>query len=232
MKKYVGELLKNNSYPGRGIVAGVSPEGRSVFAYFIMGRSANFRNRVFVKSADGITIYPFDASKVEDPSLIIYSPVRRFGDKLIVTNGDQTDTVYEFLEKGGTFEEALKTRTFEPDSPNFTPRISLMIDSDASYKMSILKCQDGQGKFAARYVFDYEPVPGEGRFIHTYTGDGKPIPSFCGEPEEVAIPSGIDEFTADIWNNLNKDNKISLYTGYFDAATGAEETRLINKYVK
>lgn len=232
MNNYVGKLLKDNPYPGRGIVAGVSPEGKSVFAYFIMGRSSNSRNRVFVKSADGITIYPFDASKVEDPSLIIYSPVRRAGDRIVVTNGDQTDTVCEFLGKGKSFEEALKTRTFEPDRPNFTPRISLMIEPDGSYKMSILKCADGVGKASARFTFDYEPVAGNGRFIHTYIGDGNPIPSFYGEPEEVDIPSDIDEFTADVWNNLNADNKISLYTVYFDRATGTEEHRLINKYAK
>lgn len=232
MNNYVGKLLKYNPYPGRGIVAGVSPEGKSVFAYFIMGRSSNSRNRVFVKSADGITIYPFDASKVEDPSLIIYSPVRRAGDRIVVTNGDQTDTVCEFLGKGKSFEEALKTRTFEPDSPNFTPRISLIMEPDGSYKMSILKCADGVGKAAARFTFDYEPVAGIGHFIHTYVGDGNPIPSFYGEPEKVDIPSDIDEFTADVWNNLNADNKISLYTVYFDRATGAEEYRLINKYAE
>lgn len=227
----IGELLNGNSYPGRGIVAGTTPSGKAVFAYFIMGRSANSKNRVFVKSEDGITIYPFDETKVEDPSLIIYSPVRRIGSTLIVTNGDQTDTIYEFLEKGGSFEAALETRTFEPDAPNFTPRISAVIDGNG-FKMSILKSLNALGTAAGRFTYAFEKEPGVGRFIHTYVGDGKPLPSFSGEPELVFIPDDLDEFTRDIWENLDPDNKISLYTGLMDFVTGKEENRLINKYNK
>ena len=226
-----GEVLNGNSYPGRGIVAGTTPSGKAVFAYFIMGRSANSKNRVFVKSEDGITIYPFDETKVEDPSLIIYSPVRRIGSTLIVTNGDQTDTIYEFLERGGSFEGALETRTFEPDAPNFTPRISAVIDGNG-FKMSILKSLNASGTAAGRFTYAFEKEPGVGRFIHTYVGDGKPLPSFSGEPELVFIPDDLDEFTRDIWENLDPDNKISLYTGLMDFVTGKEENRLINKYNK
>ena len=229
--KSTGQRLNGNSYPGRGIVAGGSPSGKAVFAYFIMGRSNNSKNRVFVKSEDGITIYPFDASKVEDPSLIIYSPVRKFGNSYIVTNGDQTDTIYEFLEKGSGFEEALATRTFEPDAPNYTPRISAIIDADG-FKMSILKSLNAEGTAAGRFTYAFEREPGKGRFIHTYIGDGNPLPSFTGEPEEVSIPDDLDEFTDDIWNNLDPDNKIALYTGAIDFASGTEENKLINKFNK
>ncbi len=229
--KSTGAAVKGNSYPGRGIVAGVSPSGKAVFAYFIMGRSANSKNRVFVKSEDGITIYPYDVSKVEDPSLIIYSPVRRFRDKLIVTNGDQTDTVREYLEKGGSFEEALATRTFEPDAPNYTPRISALISPDG-YKISILKSLNAAGTACGRFTYDFEREPGTGRFIHTYVGDGNPLPSFVGEPEQVSVPDDIEEFAADIWENLDPDNKISLYVGYIDYVAGTEQTKLINKFVR
>ena len=228
--KYIGEILASNAYPGRGIAVGTTPSGKTAFAYFIMGRSVNSRNRVFVKSADGITIYPFDETKVKDPSLIIYSPVRRFGDMLIVTNGDQTDTIYEGFEKGISFADSLKTRTFEPDAPNFTPRISAVINGDGTYSMSILKCIDPASGAAARYTFDYEPVPGRGRFIHTYAGDGDPLPMFSGEPEDIIIPDDLEAFTEDIWENLDKENKISLYTGFVCGVE--EETKLINKYIK
>ena len=228
--KYIGEILASNAYPGRGIAVGTTPSGKTAFAYFIMGRSVNSRNRVFVKSADGITIYPFDETKVKDPSLIIYSPVRRFGDMLIVTNGDQTDTIYEGFEKGISFADSLKTRTFEPDAPNFTPRISAVINGDGTYSMSILKCVDPASGAAARYTFDYEPVPGRGRFIHTYAGDGDPLPTFSGEPEDIIIPDDLEAFTEDIWENLDKENKISLYTGFVCGVE--EETKLVNKYIK
>ena len=228
--KYIGEILASNAYPGRGIAVGTTPSGKTAFAYFIMGRSVNSRNRVFVKSADGITIYPFDETKVKDPSLIIYSPVRRFSDKLIVTNGDQTDTIYEGFEKGISFADSLKTRTFEPDAPNFTPRISAVINGDGTYSMSILKCIDPASGAAARYTFDYEPVPGRGRFIHTYAGDGDPLPTFSGEPEDIIIPDDLEAFTEDIWENLDKENKISLYTGFVCGVK--EETKLVNKYIK
>ena len=228
--KYIGEILASNAYPGRGIAVGTTPSGKTAFAYFIMGRSVNSRNRVFVKSADGITIYPFDETKVKDPSLIIYSPVRRFSDKLIVTNGDQTDTIYEGFEKGISFADSLKTRTFEPDAPNFTPRISAVINGDGTYSMSILKCIDPDSGAAARYTFDYEPVPGRGRFIHTYAGDGDPLPTFSGEPEDIIIHDDLEAFTEDIWENLDKENKISLYTGFVCGVE--EETKLVNKYIK
>ena len=228
--KYIGEILASNAYPGRGIAVGTTPSGKTAFAYFIMGRSVNSRNRVFVKSADGITIYPFDETKVKDPSLIIYSPVRRFSDKLIVTNGDQTDTIYEGFEKGISFADSLKTRTFEPDAPNFTPRISAVINGDGTYSMSILKCIDPASGAAARYTFDYEPVPGKGRFIHTYAGDGDPLPTFSGEPEDIIIPDDLEAFTEDIWENLDAENKISLYTGFVCGVE--EETKLVNKYIK
>ncbi|MBQ2897501.1 MAG: IMP cyclohydrolase [Clostridia bacterium] len=229
----IGELIKDNSYVGRGIVAGKSKNGKNaVVAYFIMGRSDNSRNRVFVEEGNDVTIYPFDASKVEDPSLIIYSPIRNIGNKLIATNGDQTDTIYEFIKEGKTFEEALETRKFEPDSPNFTPRISaiLSLDEKFSYKMSILKSSDGLGGNCNRYTFSYEPVDGLGHFIHTYNCDGNPIPTFTGEPERVEILDDIDEFTNNLWENLNSDNKISLYVRYIDLTTGEIKNRMINKY--
>lgn len=229
----IGELIKDNSYVGRGIVIGKSADAKSaVFAYFIMGRSENSRNRVFIENGSEVVIHPFDASKVEDPSLIIYSPVRKYDNKLVVTNGDQTDTVIEFLEKGKTFEEALETREFEPDGPNWTPRISGMFtfaDNDFSYKMSILKSADPEGTACNRYTYSYPSLAGLGHFIHTYMCDGNPIPTFCGEPERVAIPNDIDEFTENIWANLNEANKISIYVRYIDLETGKETNRMINK---
>lgn len=229
----MGELIKDNTYVGRGIVIGKTADGtKAVAAYFIMGRSENSRNRVFVEKGDEVIIYPFDESKVEDPSLIIYSPVRVLDNKLIVTNGDQTDTIYDFIKEEKSFEEALQIREFEPDSPNFTPRISGMItfaDSDFTYKMSILKSADEKGSACNRYTFSYTPIDGLGHFIHTYNHDGNPIPTFTGEPERVEIPNDIDEFTQKIWNNLNEDNKISLYVRYVDLKTGKTENRMINK---
>ena len=229
----IGQLIKDNSYVGRGIVVGKSEDGKkAVFAYFIMGRSENSRNRVFTEKDGEVTIYPFDASKVKDPSLIIYSPVRKAGNSVIVTNGDQTDTIYDFLMRGKTFEEALETRCFEPDAPNFTPRISAILnfaDGDFTYKMSILKSADGQGSACNRYTFSYVPLAGLGHFIHTYNCDGDPIPTFTGEPERVHIPNDMQAFTDTLWNNLNEANKISLYVRYTDLKTGKFEHVLINK---
>lgn len=231
--KTMGEIIKDNAYAGRGIVVGKTADGsKAAIAYFIMGRSENSRNRVFKEEGEDVVIYPFDESKVEDPSLIIYSPIRVFENKVIVTNGDQTDTIYDFMKKGKGFCEALKTREFEPDAPNFTPRISGLLefeDGDFTYKMSILKSADEVGSACARYTFNYPALKGLGHFIHTYNHDGNPIPTFTGEPERVYIPDSIDEFTDEIWNNLNEDNKISLYTCYVDLKTGERETRLINK---
>ena len=231
----LGELLKNNEYPGRGIVIGKSEDGRSIaIAYFIMGRSANSRNRVFTEDGDTVTIYPADSSKVEDPSLIIYSPIRKIGDNLIVTNGDQTDTIYDFMRDGNTFEEALETREFEPDGPNWTPRISgvVTLDDSESYKMSILKSQDADGTDCARYTFSYKLQNGLGHFIHTYKENGNPIPTFEGEPERVAIPNTAEELKQLIWNNLNEDNKISLYVRYIDVTGRSVENKLVNKFEK
>jgi len=232
----MGSLIKDNSYVGRGIVIGKSADGeKAAFAYFIMGRSENSRNRIFTENGDDVTIYPFDASKVEDPSLIIYSPVRKIGNSLIVTNGDQTDTVYDFVKEGKSFEEALETREFEPDSPNFTPRISGIMnfaDGDFTYKMSILKSADPEGTECNRYTFSYKALSGLGHFIHTYNHDGNPIPTFTGEPERVEIPNDIDEFTSNIWNNLNEDNKISIYVRYINLKDGSVENRMINKNQK
>lgn len=231
----LGILLANNSYPGRGIVVGKSEDGKKLaVAYFIMGRSQNSRNRIFREEGEDVTIYPFDASKVEDPSLIIYSPIRRLGDNLIVTNGDQTDTIYDFLKNGDTFEEALETREFEPDGPNWTPRISVlaMLDDSNSYKMSILKAQDSEGTDCARYTYSYKLQSGLGHFIHTYRCDGNPIPTFEGEPERVAIPNSAKELSEEIWANLNQDNRISLYVRYIDLATGETENVMINKWAE
>ena len=229
----IGQIVSGNSYVGRGIVIGKSADGRkAVFAYFIMGRSENSRNRIFKEEGDDLTIYPFDASKVKDPSLIIYSPVRVAGKSVIVTNGDQTDTVFDYLKEGKTFEAALETRCFEPDAPNFTPRISGILEfaeGDFSYKMSILKSADAAGSACNRYTFSYAALPGLGHFIHTYNCDGDPIPTFTGEPERVAIPNGIESFTKDLWDNLDANNKISLYVRYTDLSTGKYESRLINK---
>lgn len=229
----IGELIKDNSYVGRGIIIGKSGDGKNaVFAYFIMGRSENSRNRIFELSEDGIRTRAFDESKLEDPSLIIYAPVRKLDNKIIVTNGDQTDTVYDFIKNGKSFTDALKTREFEPDSPNFTPRISGIIEflnNDFSYELSILKSIDENGSDCARYNFSYPSKSGLGHFIHTYNCDGSPIPAFTGEPERVEITNDIDEFTNIIWDNLNSENKISLYTEFISLETGKSEARLINK---
>ncbi len=229
----IGDLLKENSYPGRGIVVGLSKSGkRAVLAYFIMGRSENSRNRIFVQKGSDVLIHPFDDSKVKDPSLIIYAPIRKCGDKVIVTNGDQTDTIFEGFHNGKSFEEALESRSFEPDAPNFTPRISALLtmeDKKLSYKMSILKSADPQGSACNRFFYNYAAVAGLGHFIHTYNCDGNPIPTFTGEPERVAIPDDIDTFTDNIWCNLHPQNKISLYVRYIDLDTGAVKNRMINK---
>ena len=231
--KTMGERIEGNPYVGRGIVIGKSADGkRAAVAYFIMGRSENSRNRVFTIKDGAVFTEPFDASKVEDPSLIIYAALRDIDNKLIVTNGDQTDTIYDFVKDGKCFGAALKTREFEPDAPNFTPRISGMLtfaNGDFAYKMSILKSLDEVGSDCARYTFDYPSKAGLGHFIHTYVTDGNPIPTFQGEPERVAIPDDIDTLMADIWEHLDADNKISLYVRYVDLADGSYEERLINK---
>lgn len=231
----IAKLIEGNSYVGRGIVIGKSSDGKKACAaYFIMGRSANSRNRVFAERDGVLYTEPFDASKVEDPSLIIYAALREYKNKLIVTNGDQTDTIYEGIKAGGSFSGALATREFEPDCPNFTPRISGMITfrhGDFTYDMSILKSADEKGSACSRYTFSYPALPGLGHFIHTYVCDGNPIPTFQGEPERVAIPDDIDEFTDSLWNALDPDNKISLYVRYVDLETGEAENRLINKNV-
>ncbi|MCI8732804.1 MAG: inosine monophosphate cyclohydrolase [Clostridia bacterium] len=235
-KDDVRTLIEGNSYVGRGIIIGKSEDGtKACFAYFIMGRSVNSRNRIFVEKGDEVVIYPFDESKVEDPSLIIYSPVRKIGNHVIVTNGNQTDTVYDAVKTGGTFSAALATREFEPDGPNFTPRISGMLtfeDNDFTYEMSILKSIDEQGSDCCRYTYSYPSKAGLGHFIHTYICDGNPIPTFCGEPERVSIPNDIDEFKSEIWNSLDSENKISLYVRYIDLNTGEAQNRMINKNVK
>lgn len=229
--------LKNNAYPGRGIVIGRTPDGtKAVTAYFIMGRSENSRNRIFVEDGEGIRTQAFDPAKLEDPSLIIYAPVRVLGHDTIVTNGDQTDTVYEGLKWQMTFEQSLRSREFEPDGPNYTPRISGVMhlaDGKYSYEMSILKSNNGNPDSCCRYNFSYEnPLAGEGHFIHTYMHDGNPLPSFEGEPKPVDIPDDMDAFTDLVWNSLNMDNKVSLFVRYIDIATGAYETRIVNKNSK
>ncbi len=235
MEKYdIAKLLSSNPYPGRGIIIGKSPDGKkAVTAYFIMGRSVNSRNRVFTATKDGIKTEAFDPAKLSDPHLIIYSPVRVLGNKTIVTNGDQTDTIYELMDKQQTFEQALRTREFEDDAPNFTPRISGIMhveNGEYNYAMSILKSADGDGSSCQRYTFTYtNPLCGDGRFIHTYMGDGSPLPSFEGEPEKVQILDDIDEYTNLLWNNLNEDNKVSLFVRYIDIATSEYEDRILNK---
>ena len=231
------EAVEGNSYPGRGIVVGKSQDGtRAVIAYFIMGRSVNSRNRVFVRKDDAVFSEPFDASLLQDPSLIIYAAVRSYGNHLVVTNGDQTDTVVEGLAAGDSFHGSLRSRQFEPDAPNLTPRISADVVFDGNggfkYSVSILKSADAEGTACSRYGFDYEPVAGLGHFIHTYECDGDPLPTFQGEPERIAIPDSIDGFADEIWNSLDEDNKISLYVRYTDLATGAVEDRLFNKHQK
>lgn len=226
--------LKSNEYPGRGIVIGRSANGKyAVTAYFIMGRSTNSRNRIFVTEGEGIRTEAFDPSKLEDPSLIIYAPVRVLGKDTIVTNGDQTDTVYEGMEKGLTFEQSLRSREFEPDAPNYTPRISGVMhveNGSFDYSMSILKSNNGDPSCCNRYTFSYDkPVAGEGHFIHTYMHDGNPLPSFSGEPKLVDISDDMDAFTDMVWNSLNADNKVSLFVRYIDIATGEYQTKIVNK---
>ena len=226
--------LQGNSYPGRGIIIGKSADGtKAVTAYFIMGRSENSRNRVFVEEGEGIRTQAFDPSKLTDPSLIIYAPVRVLGNKTIVTNGDQTDTIYEGMDKQLTFEQSLRSREFEPDGPNYTPRISGVMhieNGTFNYAMSILKSNNGNPAACNRYTFDYRnPVAGEGRFIHTYMKDANPLPSFEGEPKLVAIPDEIDEFTGLLWESLNEENKVSLFVRYINIADGTCETRIVNK---
>ena len=226
-------LLKGNPYVGRGIVIGKTPDGKkAVAAYFIMGRSENSRNRVFAECGGAIYTRPYDESKVKDPSLIIYAAVRSFENKLIVTNGDQTDTIYDALNAGKTFNDALKTREFEPDAPNLTPRISGILyfaDGDFDYELSILKSADAEGSACSRYLFSYPSLPGLGHFIHTYVTDGNPIPTFQGEPERIAVSQDIDEFASRLWDNLDENNRISLYVRYTDLSDGSMESRLINK---
>ena len=233
-KESIGRLLAGNSYPGRGIVAGLTEDGsKAAVAYFIMGRSENSRNRIFKETENGgVVTAPFDASKVQDPSLIIYSAIRWADENtLIVTNGDQTDTICEAIQKAKSFEEALRSRAFEPDAPNFTPRISLALyfDKAFTYQMSILKSADEAGSDCNRFTFDYAPVPGVGHFLHTYAQDGSPIPTFIGEPERISIPNDIDELTDEIWSNLHEENKISLAVRMIDLTTKDVSSRLINK---
>ena len=230
----LAEELRENSYPGRGIVIGKSEDGtKAVAAYFIMGRSENRRNRVFVKDGEGIRTQAFDPSKLTDPSLIIYAPVRVLGNKTIVTNGDQTDTIYDGMDHQMTFEQSLRTREFEPDAPNYTPRISGIMhveNGTYNYAMSILKSNNGNPDSCSRFTFAYEnPAAGEGHFIHTYMHDGNPLPSFEGEPKLVSIPNDMDEFTSLLWESLNEDNKVSLFVRYINIADGTYETRIVNK---
>ena len=230
----IEQQLKGNAYPGRGIIIGKTPDGtKAVTAYFIMGRSSNSRNRVFVEDGEGIRTEAFDPSKLEDPSLIIYAPVRVLGNKTIVTNGDQTDTIYDLMDKQQTFEQALRTREFEPDAPNYTPRISGIMhieNGKYNYAMSILKSNNGNPDACNRYTFAYtKPVSGEGHFIHTYMQDGNPLPSFEGEPKLVDVADDIDAYTQLLWTSLNEDNKVSLFVRYIDIATGKYETRIVNK---
>lgn len=229
--------LKSNAYPGRGIVIGKSPNGKyAVTAYFIMGRSENSRNRIFVEDGEGIRTQAFDPSKLSDPSLIIYAPVRVLGNKTIVTNGDQTDTIYELMDKQQTFEQALRTREFEPDAPNFTPRISGIMhveNNSFNYAMSILKSNNGNPDACNRYTFAYSnPIAGEGHFIHTYMCDGDPLPSYEGEPKLIEVADDIDVFTKILWSSLNEDNKVSLFVRYIDIQTGQYKTIIKNKNQK
>ena len=229
------EMLKDNTYPGRGIIIGKTPDGtKAVTAYFIMGRSVNSRNRIFTEKNGEVFTEPFDASKVQDPSLIIYAAIRSYENNLIVTNGNQTDTIYDGLKDGKCFTKALESREFEPDGPNFTPRISGMLtfaDGDFTYQMSILKSADAEGSACNRFTYKYAPISGLGHFLHTYVCDGNPIPTFQGEPERIAVCDDIDEMTGRLWDSLNGDNKISLYVRYVDLKTGEVTNRLINKNV-
>ena len=225
------EKLASNPYPGRGIVLGMSADGKtSVAAYFIMGRSANSRNRVFLEEPDGIRTEAFDASRMADPSLIIYHPVRELGRSLIVTNGDQTGTIRNALEQGLSMEQALRSRQFEPDGPNWTPRISGLVCPDGSYKLSVLKSADAAGSACVRQFFEYPALPGLGHFLHTYVTDGDPIPTFQGEPERVAIEGDIDGFTDMVWQSLNEDNKISLFVRFTNLQTREYRQRIVNKH--
>ncbi len=230
----IAALLRENSYPGRGIVVGRSADDKhAVIAYFIMGRSENSRNRIFTETEDGIRTEAFDPSKMVDPSLIIYHPVRVFKGATIVTNGDQTDTVRDGLAAGKSYIEALRTRQYEPDGPNYTPRISAIVEKDGAYEMSILKSFDGDPACNKRFFFEYDaPRAGLGHFIHTYQCDGNPLPSFEGEPETIRVEGDLKQFTETIWNSLNEDNKVSLYTSFIDLATGKTETMICNKHVK
>ena len=226
--------LQGNSYPGRGIIIGKSKDGtKAVTAYFIMGRSANSRNRIFAEEGEGIRTQAFDVSKLEDPSLIIYAPVRVLGNKTIVTNGDQTDTIYEGMDRQLTFEQSLRCREFEPDGPNYTTRISGILhieNGKYNYAMSILKSNNGNPESCSRFTFAYEnPAAGEGHFIHTYKSDGNPLPSFEGEPKLIGIPDDMNAFADTLWNSLNEDNKVSLFVRYIDIATGKYETKIVNK---
>ena len=221
----IGELIKDNSYVGRGIVIGTTEDGtKAAAAYFIMGRSENSRNRIFTETEDGIRTEAFDPSKMVDPSLIIYHPVRVLGDRTIVTNGDQTDTIRDYLAEGKSYFEALRTREYEPDGPNYTPRISGIVEA-------ILKSFDGDPSCSKRFFFEYDkPIAGKGHFIHTYQADGNPLPSFEGEPDTVVIEGDIDSFTAMVWENLNADNKVSLYTRFINLETGEVQSRIVNKH--
>ena len=232
--KNLEQELKENAYPGRGIVIGESRDGKTaVTAYFIMGRSSNSRNRVFVEDGNGIRTQAFDPAKLEDPSLIIYAPVRVLGNKTIVTNGDQTDTIYEGMDHQLTFEQSLRSREFEPDGPNYTPRISGVMhieNGNYSYAMSILKSDNNREEAVLRFFYEYaEPISGEGHFIHTYEHDGNPIPSFKGEPKRIKLSGDIDEFTKQVWESLNPDNKVSFFARYIDIKTGKTESRIVNK---
>ncbi len=237
-RKSLGRAVGASKYPGRGIIVGKTADGtRAFFAYFIMGRSANSRNRIFTESGGEVKTEPFDASKVEDPSLILYSPVKTAGRDIIVANGDQTDTIAQSLAAGHCFRHALMRCTFEPDAPNYTPRISAILHlgkraADYSYEMSILKCAGGRGKKCNRYFYCYEPASGTGHYLHTYQGEGRPLPSFAGEPEPVKIANGLRAMAEEIWENLNGDNKISLYCRAVNLKTGEAESVLFNKYTK
>lgn len=230
----INNLLSENAYPGRGIILGRSKDSKkAVIAYFIMGRSVNSRNRIFEETVDGIKTKAFDESKLSDPHLIIYTPVRVMGNKTIVTNGDQTDTIYELMDKQQTFEQSLRSREYEDDAPNYTPRISGIVHADRgimNYAMSIIKSADGNPDSIQRFTFSYNtPIAGAGHFIHTYMGDGNPLPSFEGEPEKIEINGDIDEFTNNLWASLNDDNKVSLFTRFIDIETGEYVSRIINK---
>ena len=228
----ISQILSGNPYAGRGIIIGMSEDKAfAVIAYFIMGRSENSRNRVFLPDGEGLIIKAYDESKLEDPSLIIYSPLKVLGDTTIVTNGDQTDTIYQAIKLGGSFEDALDSRCYEPDAPNYTPRISGMVklSPDFSYRLNILKQEDAEAKTCGRYTYRYEPVAGKGHFIHTYISDGAPLPSFTGEPEAIAIGNDIDGFTQELWQSLNEENKVSLAVRYIDLKTCAYRMRIVNK---